>query len=43
MRCKVIAGKKALIPEQDVQPEVAEMIFSLIKCRHHNAKLVVLR
>lgn len=42
MRCKVMVGKKTLIPVQNVPEEIADMVLSLIKVKHPNARRVVL-
>ena len=41
MRCKIVVGRKTLIPFQNVDPEVSDMIFGLIKARHPEAKRVL--
>lgn len=43
MRYKIIVGKKVLCPPFETPAEIANCMFDLIRARHHNAKLVVLR
>jgi hypothetical protein len=43
MKYKIVVGKKVLCPARETAAEVAELMFSLIRARHYNAKLVVLK
>lgn len=40
MKCKAMVGKKTLIPVQDVDPEVSNMVLGLIQTRYPDAKRV---
>lgn len=42
MKCKVMVGKKTLIPVQDVPESIANDILKLIQVRHPKARHVVI-
>lgn len=43
MRCKVIVGKRVLIPTQDVDPVISDLMLGLIQKKYPGAKRVPAR
>lgn len=42
MKCKVMVGKKTLIPVQEVPESISDNILKLIQARHPKARRVVI-